>query len=76
MSHEVFDWPLALCDGSTIQKSDFLDTDQVRATYIGSSMFMMKNETMKWYFLRRQRPDEVLLFKQFDSKDDVKARCK
>ncbi|KAF2022376.1 hypothetical protein BU24DRAFT_471539 [Aaosphaeria arxii CBS 175.79] len=72
--HPVQDWPLAICDGTTVSKSDFLDVDQVRKDYVGSSMFMMKNDSMRWHYLSNQRPDEVLLFKQFDSLDNAKAR--
>ena len=35
---------------------------------------MLRNPRQRWYYLGHQRPEEVLLFKNFDSDPDVKAK--
>ncbi|MCJ1361286.1 hypothetical protein MMC16_000384 [Acarospora aff. strigata] len=75
IKNPVEDWPLAICDGSTIDMEDLIETDTVRRDYIGSNMFALHRETQAWYYLHKQQADEVLIFKQFDSHPDVEARC-
>lgn len=29
----------------------------------------------RWYYMSRQEPNQVLLFKNYDSKEDVNAKC-
>lgn len=76
INHPVEDMPLAVCDGSTVQPSDLVETDHVRTSYIGSTMYLMSRPEHRWHYVSRQRPDEVLLFKNFDSASDVAAKCK
>lgn len=38
-------------------------------------MYPIYNENVKWYYLSDQKPDEVLLFKIFDSDENVPAQC-
>ncbi|MCJ1310491.1 hypothetical protein MMC25_004155 [Agyrium rufum] len=71
----VYDWPLAICDGRTVPAENLVEVDMVRRSYVGSNMFVLFGERCRWYYLREQRPDEVLLFKQFDSNDDAGVRC-
>jgi hypothetical protein len=76
--HPVEDWPLAVCDGSTISYDDLLETDVVREdfeTHVGSNMFALYRQECRWHYLSKQRPDEVWIFKQFDSDEGVPARC-
>lgn len=64
------DWPLALCDGSTVSlQDDLVETDTVRRNYQGANMYMIHRDEHRWYFLRDQGIDEVLIFKQFDTND-------
>lgn len=75
MRNPVEDWPLAVCDGSNVSYADLIETDHVRRQYIGGAMNAMYNEKYKWYYLHKQKSNEVLILKQFDSSDDVKAKC-
>jgi hypothetical protein len=78
LQHAVEDWPLAVCDGSTVDDNDLLETDIVRRDFrehVGANMFALHRERYRWYYLSRQQPDEVLIFKQFDTESGVKARC-
>jgi len=75
MRHTVEDWPLALADGSEVGLDDFLETDHVRRKYKGASLNLMYRPGYHWYYLKDQAKDEVILFKNFDSSNKVKAAC-
>ncbi|MCJ1467360.1 hypothetical protein MMC07_005984 [Pseudocyphellaria aurata] len=70
----VEDWPLAVCDGSTVDGSDLVETDHVRRQYSGSTMYLMHNPGQKFYYMCKQSKSEVLIFKNFDSRFDVEAK--
>ncbi|KAL8722296.1 MAG: hypothetical protein Q9225_001201 [Loekoesia sp. 1 TL-2023] len=69
----VKDWPLAVCDGSTVQRSDLVEADHIRQHYTGSTMYLMHGPQQKFYYMSEQSKDEVLIFKNFDSKRGVEA---
>ncbi|KAJ5081638.1 hypothetical protein NUU61_009902 [Penicillium alfredii] len=71
----VEDVPLALCDARTITLDDMLETDHVRKHYLGATMYAMAREKYRWYYLHRQRKDEVTLLKMFDSDPEVEGKC-
>lgn len=58
----------------TIPKGNLLETDRVRRKYTGRTMFVMHEPGMEWHYVSEQANDEVLVFKSFDSQDDV-AGC-
>ncbi|MCJ1424315.1 hypothetical protein MMC29_002202 [Sticta canariensis] len=70
----VEDWPLAVCDGRTVDGSDLVETDHVRRQYSGSTLYMMHNSAQRFYYMSKQSKNEVLIFKNFDSKSDVEAK--
>ncbi len=71
------DWPLAMCDGSSLQAADLIETDTVRASYIGTNLYSKYSpDTQHWMYLRQQEPTEVVIFKQYDSDYSVAAPCK
>lgn len=72
----VEDWPIALCDGSTIDPADLVEIDNVRRHYTGASMYALYNDNQKWYYMSKQRRSDVLLFKTFDSRKDVPSISK
>jgi hypothetical protein len=68
--------PFAVCDGSTVAASDLCDSevrgglgDPNRPTLYGHAVSFNANQ--RWYWAPRMRPDEVLVFKLYDS--DVSA---
>jgi len=69
----VYDCPMALCDGSTVTKEDLLLCDNIQKSRLGETMIPIYSPSARWYYLNQQRPDEVLIIKIFDSKQDVKA---
>ncbi|KAL8293369.1 hypothetical protein RQP46_000070 [Phenoliferia psychrophenolica] len=59
----VVDSPLAVCDAKTASQEDIhLTTD-----FYGEGSFITFAERQKWYYVKDQMPDEVLLFRCFDS---------
>ncbi|KAI0407264.1 hypothetical protein F4802DRAFT_554752 [Xylaria palmicola] len=75
LNHPVKDNSLTLCDGSTIKASDLVEADHISRTYIGNTMYGLFSPNHKWYYLHHQTPEEVFLFKIFDSDPDVAAKC-
>ncbi|KAF4237414.1 hypothetical protein CNMCM8980_005508 [Aspergillus fumigatiaffinis] len=63
--------PLAVCDGSSYDPSKLLEADIIRETYTGHMMYALYDPGMAWYYMGRQRDDEVVIFKSYDSKDGV-----
>ncbi|KAF2175459.1 hypothetical protein K469DRAFT_647092 [Zopfia rhizophila CBS 207.26] len=73
LSCPVDEWPLAVCDGTTVKPNDLVETDSIRQGSISTNYYVKHNEDQKWYFLQKQTPDEALIFKHFDSEPGVKA---
>lgn len=68
----VYRTPLALCDASTVVRSDLNDSeirgglnDPNRASLYGFNLAYSPRH--RWYYAPRMQPDEVLAFKLFDS---------
>jgi hypothetical protein len=72
----VEDWPLALCDGGTVDRSDLVEADHIRRHYMGSTLYLMSNVKHRFYYLSKQSKDDVVIFKNFDSCSTVAASCK
>ncbi|KAJ4149961.1 hypothetical protein LMH87_010733 [Akanthomyces muscarius] len=71
----VEDFPLAVCDGSSVPPESLVSVDHVTRGYIGESYYPLYHASHRWYYLDKQTKDEVLLFKTFDSSADAKAKC-
>lgn len=62
------DWPLALLDYTSINKDrDLVASDNIYTHVIRETYNVLFNEQHKWYYLENQQPDEVLMFKTFDT---------
>lgn len=75
LSNPVDEWPLAVCDGTTVSRDDLIETDSIRQGNVSSHYYVRYNPDQKWYFLDRQTPDEALIFKHFDTKLGIEASC-
>ncbi|KAI0338206.1 hypothetical protein BDW22DRAFT_1382462 [Trametopsis cervina] len=76
LGHEAYDWPLAVCDFRSLDvHRDLLPTTLIYPEGMpnGETLSVRYNPGHKWKYLRGMRPDEVLLFKCFDSKNDGRA---
>ncbi|KAL2861947.1 hypothetical protein BJX68DRAFT_13871 [Aspergillus pseudodeflectus] len=66
----VEDHPIAVCDGQSLDASKLLATDMIRGAYTGTMLYpLFEPDCSKynWYYMSRQEPEDVLLFKGFDS---------
>ena len=70
------DWPLALCDGGTVERLDLVEADHIRRHYMGSTLYLMPNVKHRFYYMSKQSKNDVVIFKNFDSNPDVAASCK
>ena len=66
--------PLALADASTVRPEDLIATDQVFPDRVGEIYHLAYHPAQRWYYAPLMRPDEVLLIKGWDSRDDGRAR--
>lgn len=71
----VEDWPLALCDATTLGPSDVVPSDVVYQKVATENYLVHFSDKQKWYYLDRQQPDEVFMFKAADSEPGQSARC-
>ena len=61
------DYPLAVCDSRTVEDDDLVAMDVVYPTYVVEMYAVKNNEKHRWFFLDKQRFDEVLVLTNFDS---------
>jgi hypothetical protein len=66
--------PLALCDARSIAASDLVPSDLVYKDKVGETFSFTYNPAHRWYYFPKLRPDEALLLKIYDSRDDGTAR--
>jgi len=70
----VEDTPLGLLDARTIAPQDLIATDLVYPDRIGETYAVAYNPAHRWFYYPRQRADEAVLLKCYDSKEDGRAR--
>lgn len=66
--------PLALCDARSIDPADVVPGDLVYRDKVGETFSFTYNPAHRWYYFPRLRPDEALLLKIYDSREDGTAR--
>jgi len=67
----LVDWPLALCDGSTVDfENDTMAGDIVDKDAVFENTQVHFNPEQKWYYLSDQMPEELLIFKNADSEEE------
>ncbi|SOE93682.1 hypothetical protein SAMN05414139_06467 [Burkholderia sp. D7] len=66
--------PLALYDARSIAASDLVPSDLVYKNKVGETFSFTHNPAHHWYYFPKLRPDEALLLKIYDSRNDGTAR--
>jgi hypothetical protein len=66
--------PLALCDARSIAAGDLVPSDLVYQDKVGETFSFTYNPAHRWYYFPKLRPDEPLLLKIYDSRNDGTAR--
>ncbi len=70
----VVDQPLALCDATSIASGDLVSMERRAEERVGELQVALYNPNQRWYFYTQMQPDEVLLFKTYDSAEDGRTR--
>ncbi|WPB07569.1 uncharacterized protein RHO25_012230 [Cercospora beticola] len=63
----IKDWPLALCDASSLDQSDIEAMDVVHSATVIETYLVRPNKHQRWYYLSDQTEDEAWVFLQADS---------
>jgi len=71
MNGPTYDDPLAVCDARTVKSEDLVPTDLVFDTHIGENYSVRYSPEHRWYYAKGMVPEEVLVFKNYDSQKDV-----
>ncbi len=66
--------PLALCDALSIGADDAVPIDLVYRDRVGEIYGFLYNPKHRWYYFPQMTPNEAILLKCYDSKDDGRAR--
>jgi len=66
--------PLALCDARSIAPQDVVASDLVYPNRVGETYAFTYNPNHSWYYFPQLEPDEAILLKCYDSKEDGRAR--
>ncbi|THV02828.1 hypothetical protein K435DRAFT_652520 [Dendrothele bispora CBS 962.96] len=71
ISHPAYDWPLALCDYRSLDvKKDLVPVALVYPDREGETLGVKYNPEHKWKYFKGMTPDELVLIKCYDSKED------
>lgn len=68
------DFPLALCDGSSIVDTDLVDATFSRDGIVHKSWLVHYSPLHRWYYFPELTQDELILFKGYDSLDKYNPR--
>lgn len=69
----VLSSPLALCDARSLSASHLIACERRHPDRVGETYHIAFDPAQRWYWFPRAQPDEVIVFKTFDS-DGARAR--
>ncbi len=70
----VRDAPLAMCDGTTVEKGDLVAADLIYPNRRGETYSVKYNPNHRWFYFPEMTADEALLLKCYDSAGDGRTR--
>jgi len=70
IANPAIDWPLGLCDYRSVAQNDPFPVALVYPDREGETLGIKYNPNHKWKYLHGMTPDEIVLIKCFDSKQD------
>ncbi|KAI1083672.1 hypothetical protein F5B20DRAFT_415377 [Whalleya microplaca] len=63
------DWPLALCDAQSVHLGDDVTpNDVLHETSVGENMLLYHNNAHLWYYIPNQQVDDLIVFRNSNSK--------
>ncbi|KAI7159578.1 hypothetical protein KC349_g4052 [Hortaea werneckii] len=77
IKHPVYDCSLAVADGGNLRADDVIECDRHLArtgTYHDTMGVVKYRPGFHWYYCSEMEPDDVLLFKNYDSSTTAQAR--
>ena len=74
MKGSVRNFPLAMCDASSVSKDDLVSVPRISKDRVGTVQMATFNPSHHWCYFPLMQMDEALLFKVYDSADDGRAR--
>ena len=66
---------MAFCDASTVEKGDLIAADRISPQYEGEIYYLAHNSAQQWYYIDRQKPEEMVLFVSYDSEPGNGPPC-
>ncbi|MBV1932186.1 MAG: methyltransferase [Porticoccaceae bacterium] len=66
--------PLAVCDASSMEQEDFIDTALLYRDRTGQIQMLAHRPEHRWYYVSSMAANEALLLKCYDSEQDGRAR--
>lgn len=72
--HPALDTPLAVCDARTVDAEDLVAADIIYPKRTGEIYLVTYSAAHRWYYYPAMTPDEVLVFKHYDSRPDAAVR--
>lgn len=66
--------PLAMCDAQSIAKEDLIPTVRPHPDRLGETYHLTYNPDHRFFYYPDMQPDEAIIFKCYDSKQDGRAR--
>lgn len=70
----LHDAPLALCKANSLEPGDLAATEIIYRDRVGEVYGVTYNPSHRWFYISGMHPNEVLLFKSYDSSCDGVAR--
>jgi hypothetical protein len=64
---QVEDTPLAFCDPRSVNIKDLKPVDRPSENFTAEIYILQHTKDQRWYYLSRQKPDEVFVFVSWDS---------
>lgn len=75
LTDPVEDYPLALVDARSLGVDQLVDTERRAPNHTGEIQLALHDPQQNWFYYSAMRPNEVLLFKTFDSIDGGRQPC-
>lgn len=72
--HPACDTPLAVCDARTISSEHLVASDIIYPERTGEIYLVTYSATHRWYYYPAMAPNEVLVFKHYDSRTTARTR--
>lgn len=71
INHPVSDAPLAVAEAGSVRAEELVPSDLVYQNRVGETYDVLFSPAHRWHYVKEQRPDEVLLLKCYNSREDV-----